>query len=162
MKFCPQCGSALRKKQIDELERLACDRTCGYVHWDNPTPVVAAIVRCNEKFILARNAKWPEGRFSLIAGFLEAFESPEPAILRETQEELGLIGQTATFIGHYTFPQRNQIIIAYLVEATGEIQLNKQELLEALELSAEELKAFDFGNLRLGPLVVQELFSKHL
>lgn len=162
MKFCPQCGSALRKKQIDEFERLACHPTCGYVHWNNPVPVVAALVRCNGKFILARNYKWPEGMFSLIAGFLEAFESPEPAVLRETQEELGLTGQSATFIGHYTFPQRNQIIMAYLVEATGKLNLNKQELLEAVELSAEELKTFDFGNLRLGPLVVEALFSKHL
>lgn len=162
MKFCPQCGSALSKQQIDDLERLACSRTCGYVYWDNPIPVVAAIVRCNGKFILARNYKWPTGTFSLIAGFLEAFESPIPAILRETQEELGLTGQSAHFIGHYTSPQRNQIILAYLVEATGELNLNKQELLEAVELSAEELKAFDFGHLRLGPLVVEALFSKYL
>lgn len=162
MKFCPQCGAHLRKKKIDDLERLACNKACGYVYWDNPTPVVAALVRCNDKFILARNAKWPEGTFSLIAGFLEAFEAPEPAILRETQEELGLMGHSATFIGHYTFPQRNQIIMAYLVEATGEMKLNPAELLEAVELSADELKAFDFGNLRLGPLVVQALFTNHL
>lgn len=162
MKFCPQCGTVLRKKQIDELERLACKRSCGYVHWNNPTPVVAALVRCNGKFIIARNAKWPEGMFSLIAGFLEAFEAPEPAILRETQEELGLTGQSATFIGHYTFPQRNQIIMAYLVEATGELKLNPDELVEALELTADELKAFPFENTRLASLVIKELFPNHL
>ena len=159
MKFCPECGALLRKKIIDKAERLVCTKACGFIHWNNPTPVVAAIVRCNGKFILARNHKWKEGLFSLIAGFLEAYEAPEPAILRETQEELGLEGQTATFIGHYTIPKRNQLLIVYLVEATGKVQLN-HELLEYRELSAAELKAYDFGPLSLGKLVVPDLFKR--
>jgi NADH pyrophosphatase NudC (nudix superfamily) len=161
MKFCPQCAAKLSIQNIDSMERTACSKQCGFVHWDNPIPVVAAIVRCNGRFILARNYKWEVGTFSLIAGFLEAYESPMPAILRETEEELGLQGHKATFIGHYTFPQRNQIIMAYLVEATGQLKLN-HELVEAIELTTEELKAFDFGKLRLGPLVVEALFKHHL
>jgi NADH pyrophosphatase NudC (nudix superfamily) len=52
------------------------DDTCGYAHWNNPLPVVAAIVELDGKILLARNAAWPEGMFALITGFLENGETP--------------------------------------------------------------------------------------
>ena len=77
--------------------RPARIRTCGYVHWNNPLPVVAAIVEYEGKILLARNAAWPEGMFALITGFLENGETPEEGIAREVLEETSLqaeIGRT--------------------------------------------------------------------
>ena len=55
-RFCPLCGKDLVKRTIEQQERLACgDSQCGFVLWDNPVPVVAAIVEHDEKVILARN-----------------------------------------------------------------------------------------------------------
>jgi NAD+ diphosphatase len=63
----------------------------------------------------------------LIGGFFKKHDpSPEEAIAREVQEELGLQAQATHFIGHYRFDRLNQIILAYHVPATGVITLNEE------------------------------------
>jgi NADH pyrophosphatase NudC (nudix superfamily) len=96
--------------------RRACpDDTCGYVHWNNPLPVVAAIVELDGKILLARNAAWPEGMFALITGFLENGETPEDGIAREVFEETALKAEQVTLVGVYEFMRKNELIIAYHV-----------------------------------------------
>jgi len=126
MKFCPSCGEGLAHKQVDERERLACESGCGFVHWDNPVPVVAAIIEYQGKVLLARNAAWPEGWFALVTGFLERGETPEDAVLREVMEEVGLDGEIARFVGLYPFFQQNQLLIVYHISATGEVRLGAE------------------------------------
>lgn len=127
-KFCPQCARPLQAREEDGVTRQACpDTACGYVHWDNPTPVVAAVVEHEGHIILARNRAWPMPFYALITGFLEKTDpSPEEAVAREVQEELGLKALGVNFIGHYAFARHNQIIIAYHVPAEGEIVLNEE------------------------------------
>ena len=89
-RFCPRCAQPLieRADADDEGGRIrqACpDDACGYVHWNNPLPVVAAIVEIDGKILLARNAAWPEGAFALITGFLERGETPEDGIARSAE-----------------------------------------------------------------------------
>lgn len=57
MKFCPECASVLEVRCIDDVERKACTvPECGFVHWDNPVPVVAALIEFQGKIVLARNS----------------------------------------------------------------------------------------------------------
>ncbi|MBI2384019.1 MAG: NUDIX domain-containing protein [Gammaproteobacteria bacterium] len=125
--FCPRCARPLERRHEGERPRLACpDRACGYVHWDNPTPVVAAIVEHEGKIILARNKAWPEKFFALITGFLERNEKPDEAVLREVEEELSLKAHTPSFVGHYIFDRMNQLILAYHVLAEGTVRLGEE------------------------------------
>ena len=91
--------------------------------------------------------------FSFITGFLENGESPESAILRETEEELGLMGHECKFIGHFAFAEFNQLIIAFAVEAYGNIKLN-EEIAEVQLVAHDQLATFDFGCLELTNTVV--------
>lgn len=127
-KFCPHCASPLIRRADGGADRLACpDTACGFVHWENPTPVVAAIVEHEGHIVLARNRAWPMPFYALITGFLEKSDpSPEEAIAREVMEELGLTATAVNFIGNYTFARQNQIILAYHVPATGEIVLGEE------------------------------------
>lgn len=129
------------------------------MNWNNPTPVVAALVKVGDEFVLARNRNWPEGFFSLISGFLEAGEAPESAVARETAEELGLTVQDTVFVGHYPFPQMNQIIMAFAVEASGDAVPN-EEIAELKTLGLAELKEYDFGVLKLGTMVVRDWLER--
>ena len=138
MRYCPQCRAELVEREIDNKKRRACANDCGFVHWDNPTPVVAAIVEYEGKVLLARNAKWPEGWFSLISGFLERNETPEESVLREVQEELGLDGEIVRFVGNYAYPEENQLLVIFHVNARGTIQLN-EELVEYRLLAHEDV-----------------------
>lgn len=145
-KYCPRCAQPLAVAEHGGMSRNACSApACGFVHWDNPVPVVAAIVEHQGEVILARNRAWPEKMFALITGFLEKDDpSPQSGIKREVQEELGLIAQSATFIGHYEFRRMNQLIIAYHVVATGEIVLG-EELIEYRRLKPEQVRPWPYG-----------------
>lgn len=154
MKYCPQCGRELEDMSIDGTIRKACGSpTCDFVFWDNPVPVVMALVELEGTIILARNAKWPQGVFSLISGFVERRETPERAVLREVEEELGLRGSALRFIGYYPFAARNQLILAFGVTATGALRAGP-EIAELRVVSRKQLRDWDFGRLTLTAKIV--------
>lgn len=158
MNYCPRCASPLAEHHHDGRDRLVCGAACGFVHWNNPTPVAAALVKLGERYVIARNAAWPAHWFSLISGFLEAGESPEAAIVRETREELGLEVDRVHFIAHHPFVPMNQLMICYVVEARGELVLDA-ELAEVMTLSEDELRRHDFGELKLPMAVTRRWFA---
>src|SRR5689334_6958950 len=108
IKFCPRCAATLVLRQDSGRDRLCCPAEgCGYIHYGNPLPVVAAIVEHEGDVVLVRNKGWPEKWYGLMTGFLEAGETPEQGVLRELDEELGLKGAVQRLIGVYTFLERN-------------------------------------------------------
>jgi NADH pyrophosphatase NudC (nudix superfamily) len=102
---------------------------CHWTHWNNPTPVLAAVIECTDRdglVLLARNAAWTGRMFALITGFMEAGESPENGIRREVLEETSLQVDALELIGVYEFERMNQVIIAYHALARGEIRLSPE------------------------------------
>lgn len=124
--FCPSCAAPLAVATVDGETRRACSADCGFVHYDNPTPVVAAIVEHEDAVVLAHNRAWPPAFYALITGFLERSEAPDQCAVREVKEELNLDSNTPTLIGVYPFEAMNQVIIAYHVRASGTIKLNHE------------------------------------
>ena len=142
--FCPCCAARLEASAEGGLPRLACSACCGFVHWDNPAPVLAALVEYQGRVVLARNRAWAAGSFGLITGFLERGEDPAAGVAREVKEELALDTLATTLIGVYPFARKHEVIIAYHVVARGEIGLN-EELAEFRLIAPEKLKPWDFG-----------------
>ncbi|MEJ2397246.1 MAG: NUDIX domain-containing protein [Gammaproteobacteria bacterium] len=156
MKFCPLCTHQLQQVVIEDVTRMACLQPgCGFVHWNNPVPVVAALVRHEGNYILDRNAQWPEQCYSVITGYLEAGEAPDQAVVREVGEELGLVGHSLQQIGNYAFYDKNQVILAYHVQATGRIQINN-ELAAVISLTPAELNDYDFGSFMLTRRIIDD------
>lgn len=108
-----------------EKVRLRC-AACGYTHWNNPTPVLAAVVEYHGQILLARNAAWTSKMYALITGFMEAGETPEDGIAREIKEETSLDTRALDLIGVYDFRRMNQVIIAYHALAEGEVRLSPE------------------------------------
>jgi NADH pyrophosphatase NudC (nudix superfamily) len=106
-------------------DRLRCSN-CAYTHWNNQTPVLAAVVEYEGKILLARNAAWSGEKFALITGFMEAGETPEGGIEREIAEETNLSTNALKLIGVYDFQRMNQIIIAYHAVCSGEVKLSPE------------------------------------
>jgi len=144
-RFCPRCTTPLVELELGGRPRRACPKEgCGFVHWGNPTPVVAAIVEHEGAVLLARGKGWPEKVFGLITGFLEAGESPQAGVLREVREELDLEGQVVALVGVYPFEPRNQVLISFHVRAQGQVTLSDE--LEAYKaIAPEKLRAWPFG-----------------
>ena len=129
-RFCPACATALHTVLADEdggpRARQRCP-ACGFTHWNNPLPVLAAVVEYEGRILLARNAAWTHRMFALIAGFLEAGETPEDGVCREVKEETGLEAVAApTLIGVYPHLRHNEIALCYHVIAHGEIRLSRE------------------------------------
>jgi NAD+ diphosphatase len=142
--FCPSCASPLLDTHIDGEPRRACGAQCGYVLYDNPTPVVAAIVEHEGAVVLARNKAWPRHFYALITGFLERGESPQECAVREVKEELNLDADPPTLIGVYPFERQNQVIIAFHVNAHGTIALN-HELDDFKHVAPQECRVWPAG-----------------
>ncbi len=149
-RFCLQCGGALAALSQEEdggpKTRLRC-AACGWTHWNNPTPVLAAIIECSDRegrVLLARNAAWPGRMFALITGFMEAGETPEEGITREVMEETSLQVQRLSLVGVYDFQRMNQVIVAYHALARGEVRLSP-ELAEYKLFALPELRCWRAG-----------------
>ena len=146
-KFCPQCATPLEFIPLledgGEKERLRCV-ACGYTHWNNPTPVLAAVVEYQGKVLLAQNAAWPGKMFALITGFMEAGETPQGGIAREIQEETSLTASALTLIGVYDFQRMNQVIIAYHAVCHGEVKLSP-ELVDYRLYELQDVKCWPAG-----------------
>ena len=108
-----------------EKARMRCTG-CDYTHWNNPTPVLAAVVEYQGKILLARNAAWSGEKFALITGFMEAGETPEGGIAREIAEETNLQTSALKLLGVYDFQRMNQVIIAYHAVCHGEVRLSPE------------------------------------
>jgi NADH pyrophosphatase NudC (nudix superfamily) len=146
-RYCPMCAAPLTTRADAATEggrlRLACPHG-HWTHWDNPLPVLAALVEVEGRILLARNAAWPPKRFALITGFMERGETPEQGVARELKEETNLDALEITLIGVYEFIRKNEVIIAYHVKAGGEICLS-EELAEYRLVAPEKLRPWRAG-----------------
>ncbi len=146
-RFCPQCAEPLSLVTLTEdggdKERLRCS-ACDYTHWNNPTPVLAAVIEYQGKVLLAQNAAWPGKMFALITGFMEAAETPQDGMRREIKEETNLDTSELNLIGVYDFQRMNQVIIAYHAVCQGEVQLSP-ELVDYRLMELADVKCWPAG-----------------
>ena len=122
-------------------ERLRC-AGCGWTHWNNPTPVLAAVIQYQDKILLARNAAWTNKMYALITGFMEAGETPAEGVAREIKEETNLQVRELNLIGVYDFQRMNQVIIAYHAVAQGEVRLSPELV---------DYRLFEYASVRCWP-----------
>ncbi|MEO0998032.1 MAG: NUDIX domain-containing protein [Pseudomonadota bacterium] len=142
MKFCPHCAAELTDAERGGRTRRVCPAAaCGYVNWDNPAPVVAAVAERDGAVFLVRSHGWPESWYGLVTGFLEARETPEDAVLREVREELGLGAELGEYLGVYPFYRMNQLILAWHVKLEqGSVELDSTELAGYRAVPIERLR----------------------
>ncbi|MGJ7580917.1 NUDIX domain-containing protein [Variovorax sp. RHLX14] len=128
-RFCQACATPLADIELMEdsgpTTRLRCP-SCGWTHWNNPTPVLAAIVEYRGQVLLARNAAWTNNMYALITGFMEAGESPQEGVAREVKEETNLDVSALDLVGVYDFQRMNQVLIVYHAVADGEVVLSPE------------------------------------
>lgn len=133
----------MQREDGGDKERLCCV-ACGFTHWNNPTPVLAAVVEYQGQILLARNAAWEGKMYALITGFMEAGETPQDGIRREIQEETSLEVHGLDLIGVYDFQRMNQVIIAYHALCEGDVRLSP-ELVDYRLFSPQTVKCWPGG-----------------
>jgi NAD+ diphosphatase len=127
--FCGACG----QPTVDAVEDHALQCVaCNINLYPRISPCIIVVVVDGERCLLGRQANWPEGRFSALAGFLEAGESAEQALHREVFEEVGVHIDNIRYVGSQTWPFPGQLMLGFLADAkTTDIHVDGVEIAEA-------------------------------
>jgi len=138
--FCSRCAVTLSQR-IDEHAMHCTD--CNIDYYPRISPCIIVIVTHQDKCLLARQAKWPEGRYSAIAGFIEAGESAEQAVYREVYEEVGIEVKNISYFGSQSWPFPGQLMLGFRAEAKStDITVDGVEISEARWWNYQELPEF--------------------
>jgi NAD+ diphosphatase len=128
--FCPRCGAPTEPEQAGWIRRCIRDRSEHYPRTD--PAVIMAVVDDDDRLLLGRNAQWPEGRFSVLAGFVEPGESFEAAVAREVGEEVGIAVTDVTYLGNQPWPFPSSDMVGFRARAvTTELHPDRTEVAEA-------------------------------
>jgi len=125
-KFCPSCGAPMEDSKV---ERARVCPKCGRIDYPVLSPAVITAVSNGDKLLLAHNVKFIDGRYSIIAGFVESGESAEDAIRREIMEEVGIKVKNIRYFGSQCWPFPHSFMLGFTAEYdSGEIHPDGVEI----------------------------------
>jgi NAD+ diphosphatase len=140
-RYCGRCGSLTIPVQGGHV--LQCmDPTCVTQLFPRIDPAVIVLITDGERALLGRQAAWPEGRYSTIAGFVEPGESLEDAVIREVKEETGVDVASVEYHSSQPWPFPSSLMLGFTAfAATTAIDLADQELEDARWLTRAQIAA---------------------
>ncbi len=152
--FCPRCGAATEPASAGSSRR--CLREGSELFPRSDPAVIMLVTDPDDRCLLARNAQWPKGRVSILAGFVEPGESAEQAVMREVLEETGLAVSQVRYLGSQPWPMPRSLMLGFRAHAEGgqQIKVDAEEIAEAGWYSRAELRAaVERGDIKLPPAV---------
>ena len=142
--FCTRCG---QPTQDDSAGWQRCCAGCGSRHFPRTDPVVIMLITHQNKVLLGRSPGWPEGMYSLLAGFVEPGETIEAAVRREVFEEAGVTVGEVGYLASQPWPFPASLMLGCRGEATSqEITIDPVEIEDARWVTREEMAEVSAGN----------------
>lgn len=138
-RFCARCGGP----SVSDLAgwQRSCP-ACGARHFPRTDPVVIMLVTAGNRVLIGRSPGWPEGMYSLLAGFMEPGETVEDAVRREVAEETGIAVGRVGYVASQPWPFPASLMIGCWAEAqSADITLDPEELEDAIWVTREEVLA---------------------
>ncbi|MBD5633163.1 MAG: NAD(+) diphosphatase [Candidatus Eremiobacteraeota bacterium] len=116
-RFCSECGRPLRWETPGRVK--ICENAEPHRHWPRLDPSAIMLVSDGERMLLGRQARWPEGMYSTLAGFVDQGETVEEAVVREVFEEAGIGVGRVTYFGSEPWPFPRSLMLGFFAEATS-------------------------------------------
>jgi NAD+ diphosphatase len=140
-RFCGTCGAATLAARGGHV--LVCTNpTCRHEQFPRTDPAIIVLVTDGERALLGRQAAWPVGRYSTIAGFVEVGESLEDAVAREVFEETGISVDQIEYHSSQPWPFPSSLMLGFTARAlTTQIQRRDDELEDAQWFTREDLES---------------------
>jgi NAD+ diphosphatase len=140
-RFCGTCGSPTLAAKGGHV--LVCtNAACRHEQFPRIDPAIIVLVSDGERALLGRQAAWPVGRYSTIAGFVEPGESLEDAVAREVLEETGITVDQIEYHSSQPWPFPSSLMLGFTAHAlTTEIARRDDELEDAQWFTREDLKS---------------------
>jgi NAD+ diphosphatase len=142
-RFCGVCGTVNRAARAGHVMRCTNER-CGHETFPRLDPAIIVLVAdaSGERALLGRQASWPQGRYSTIAGFVEPGESLEDAVIREVEEETGVQVGEVRYVASQPWPFPSSLMLGFsAVARTHEIHLRDGELEDARWFTRADIAA---------------------
>ncbi len=140
-RFCGSCGS--KTASVKGGHVLVCSNpACRHEIFPRLDPAIIVLISDGDRTLLGRQASWPAGRYSTIAGFVEPGESLEDAVTREVSEETGIEVGEIEYHSSQPWPFPSSLMLGFTAHALNdEIQLQDQELEDARWFTRAEIAA---------------------
>jgi len=127
--YCGRCGTKTKHR---EKERCRECPSCGYLSYPKLAPAIMALVKREDKILLARGPHFPKEMYSVLAGYLDPGETLEQCVAREVFEEVGIKVKNICYFGSQPWPFSRSLMIAFLCDwEEGEIQIDEVEIEKA-------------------------------
>ncbi|WP_271949786.1 NAD(+) diphosphatase [Ruegeria faecimaris] len=136
-RFCARCGAASEMSQAGW--QRSCP-SCGGQHFPRTDPVVIMLITYGNSVLMGRSPGWPEGMYSLLAGFVEPGETLEAAVRREVMEEAGVPVGQVTYLSSQPWPFPASLMFGCAGEALSqEITIDPVEIEDAIWVNKAEM-----------------------
>lgn len=127
--YCPRCGTATTP--LPESWGKLCSG-CGHESYPPIHSCAIVLIRRGDQLLLIRKPEWAEGRYSLVAGFLDVGESLEECAIREAREETGVTIKNVRYVASQAWPFPAQLMVGFIAEyASGDITVDGKEIADA-------------------------------
>jgi NAD+ diphosphatase len=138
-RFCGVCGTPTEPSDAGHVMRCS-DSACRHPSFPRIDPAIIVLVADGERALLGRQASWPTGRYSTIAGFVEPGESLEDAVAREVREETGVHVDQIRYHSSQPWPFPSSLMLGFHARAaTTEVACPDGELEDARFFSLQEV-----------------------
>lgn len=138
-KFCSVCGALLTEHET--LTAMQCTK-CNTIVFPRIEPCIIVLVKRGREILLARHVQRNQEIYACIAGFMEAGETAEQAVIREVKEETGITVRNIKYFGTQSWPFPSQLMIGFTAEyESGELTLQEDEIADAAWFSPENCPA---------------------
>ncbi len=142
--FCARCGA---KSQITQAGWQRTCPACDASHFPRTDPVVIMLITRGNSVLMGRSPGWPQGMYSLLAGFVEPGETLEAAVRREVFEEAGVHVGAVTYLSSQPWPFPASLMFGCQGEATSDaISIDPVEIEDAQWITREEMMEVFAGN----------------
>ena len=142
--FCAKCGAATAIANAGWQRNCGA---CGTSHFPRTDPVVIMLITHGNSVLMGRSPGWPQGMYSLLAGFVEPGETLEAAVRREVFEEAGVTVGAVNYLSSQPWPFPASLMFGCEGQATSrEITIDPVEIEDALWITREEMMEIFAGN----------------
>jgi NAD+ diphosphatase len=128
-RHCGSCGAPARSESAGHVMKCTAPG-CGAEQFPRLDPAIIVLVTDGARALLGRQAAWPPGRYSTIAGFVEPGESLEDAVAREVLEETGVAVDEASYHSSQPWPFPASLMIGFTARAAADSVPRADEELE--------------------------------
>ena len=158
--YCGCCGAKMEPAP-GEHHGARCPR-CGHMLFPVICPAMIVAVERDGKLLLARNIQKPTGRVSVLAGFLEAGESLEDAVVREVREEVGIEVDHVEYVSSQYWPFPRSLMLACRAQwKSGELAPDGTEIGQAAWYGPDEIPENIPGAVTVAGQLIQDFILRH-